>query len=61
MASPWRRYTRALPRLFLLHKPVDVLVTNRDPQGRRTVFDLDALNPPQWGTDTPACDECGPA
>jgi 23S rRNA pseudouridine2605 synthase len=26
---------RAVPRLFLLHKPVDVLVTNRDPQGRR--------------------------
>jgi 23S rRNA pseudouridine2605 synthase len=45
--------TRAVPRLFLLHKPVDVLVTNHDPQGRRTVFDLDALNPPQWGKDRP--------
>jgi 23S rRNA pseudouridine2605 synthase len=45
--------TRAVPRLFLLHKPIDVLVTNRDPQGRRTVFDLDALNPPQWGKDRP--------
>lgn len=45
--------TRAVPRLFLLHKPIDVLVTNRDPQGRRTVFDLDALNPPQWGKDKP--------
>jgi 23S rRNA pseudouridine2605 synthase len=44
---------RAVPRLFLLHKPVDVLVTNRDPQGRRTVFELDALNPPQWGKDKP--------
>lgn len=44
---------RAVPRLFLLHKPVDVLVTNRDPQGRRTVFDLDALNPPLWSRDRP--------
>jgi 23S rRNA pseudouridine2605 synthase len=44
---------RAVPRLFLLNKPVDVLVTNRDPQGRRTVFELDALNPPQWGKDKP--------
>jgi 23S rRNA pseudouridine2605 synthase len=45
--------TRAVPRLFLLHKPVDVLVTNRDPQGRRTVFELDALKPPHWGKDKP--------
>lgn len=45
--------TRAAPRLFLLHKPIDVLVTNRDPQGRRTVLELDALNPPQWGKDKP--------
>lgn len=45
--------TRALPRLFLLHKPVDVLVTNRDPQGRTTVFDLPALNAPLWGNDRP--------
>jgi 23S rRNA pseudouridine2605 synthase len=44
---------RSAPRLFLLHKPIDVLVTNRDPQGRRTVFELDALNPPQWGKDKP--------
>jgi 23S rRNA pseudouridine2605 synthase len=44
---------RAVPRLFLLHKPLDVLVTNRDPQGRKTVFDLDVLNPPHWGPDKP--------
>lgn len=37
---------RPLPRLFLLHKPVDVLVTQRDPQGRRTVYDLQALKKP---------------
>lgn len=45
--------TRALPRLFLLHKPLDVLVTHRDPQGRPTVFDLPALTPPLWGADLP--------
>ena len=36
----------ALPRLFLLHKPLDVLVTNRDHQNRPTVFELPALNAP---------------
>lgn len=36
-----------LPRLFLLHKPLDVLVTQRDPQGRRTVYDLPALKAPR--------------
>ena len=45
--------TRTLPRLFLLHKPLDVLVTNRDPQGRATVFEMPCLNPPQWGADMP--------
>jgi 23S rRNA pseudouridine2605 synthase len=35
--------SRDLPRLFLLHKPVDVLVTNRDQQGRTTVFELPTL------------------
>ena len=45
--------TRALPRLFLLHKPVDILVTNHDPQGRPTVFEMPALNPPLWGPNMP--------
>jgi 23S rRNA pseudouridine2605 synthase len=36
-----------LPRLFMLHKPLDVLVTQRDPQGRRTVYDLPALKNPK--------------
>ncbi len=35
--------TKPLPRLFRLHKPLDVLVTNYDSQGRKTVFELDAL------------------
>jgi 23S rRNA pseudouridine2605 synthase len=38
--------TKPLPRLFLLHKPVDVLVTNRDHKNRRTIFDLDEMNRP---------------
>ena len=34
---------RQLPRLFLLHKPLDVLVTNRDHKGRPTIFELPVL------------------
>jgi 23S rRNA pseudouridine2605 synthase len=45
--------SRALPRLFLLHKPIDVLVTNRDPQGRKTIYELTVLMPPLWGRDKP--------
>jgi 23S rRNA pseudouridine2605 synthase len=45
--------TRPLPRLFMLHKPVDVLVTHRDHKGRRTIFDLDALKPPRWTAAMP--------
>jgi 23S rRNA pseudouridine2605 synthase len=41
--KPVAPQTRALPRLFLLNKPLDVLVTNRDPQGRPTVFELPVL------------------
>jgi 23S rRNA pseudouridine2605 synthase len=36
----------ALPRLFLLNKPVDYLVTNRDHQNRPTIFDLPAMLAP---------------
>ncbi len=46
--SPVAPETRPLPRLFLLNKPVDVLVTHRDHKNRRTIFDLPVLNPPQW-------------
>jgi 23S rRNA pseudouridine2605 synthase len=45
--------TRSQPRLFLLHKPLDILVTAFDKQGRPTIYDLDALKPPQWGPSMP--------
>ncbi|MCA0432735.1 MAG: rRNA pseudouridine synthase [Proteobacteria bacterium] len=45
--------TRDLPQLFLMNKPLDVLVTHRDPQGRPTVFDLPALLPPKWDKSKP--------
>ena len=35
-----------LPRLFLLNKPLDVLVTNRDHQNRATIYELPALTQP---------------
>jgi 23S rRNA pseudouridine2605 synthase len=35
--------TRSQPRLFRLNKPLDFLVTHRDPKGRPTIFDLEAL------------------
>jgi 23S rRNA pseudouridine2605 synthase len=41
--KPVAPQTRSQPRLYLLHKPLDILVTERDPQGRPTVFDLPAL------------------
>ncbi len=42
-----------LPRLFMLHKPLHHLVTTYDPQGRRTIYDLPSLNPPQWDASRP--------
>ncbi len=44
---------RSLPRLFLLNKPVDFLVTRVDPQGRKTIFDLPSLQPPRWPRSHP--------
>jgi 23S rRNA pseudouridine2605 synthase len=38
--------TKPLPRLFVLNKPLDVLVTHRDHKGRRTIFDLTSMNVP---------------
>ncbi|MBG1230961.1 pseudouridine synthase [Aestuariivirga litoralis] len=37
---------RDLPRVFLLNKPLDVLVTTRDHKGRAMVFDLPAFQKP---------------
>ncbi len=42
--------TRPLPRLFMLNKPVDVLVTNSDPRGRATILIFRRCSP-----------RCGPA
>jgi 23S rRNA pseudouridine2605 synthase len=44
---------RSQPRLFMLNKPLDVLVTAKDKQGRRTIYDLPCLLPPQWGKEMP--------
>lgn len=45
--------TRPVPRLFMLHKPVNVLSTTYDSQGRMTLFELPALNPPLWKNSMP--------
>ncbi len=45
--------TRPLPRLFMLNKPLDILVTHRDHKGRPTIFDLPALKPPKWSPVMP--------
>ena len=45
--------TKPLPRLFLLNKPIDILVTHRDHKNRPTIFDLPALKPPQWPASMP--------
>lgn len=42
-----------LPRLFMLYKPVDFLVTASDSQGRKTIYDLPALTPPLWKSTMP--------
>jgi 23S rRNA pseudouridine2605 synthase len=36
--------TRSQPRLYALNKPLDVLVTAHDGEGRMTIYDLPALN-----------------
>jgi 23S rRNA pseudouridine2605 synthase len=45
--------TKPLPRLFMLNKPADVLVTHRDHKNRKTIFDLACLNPPLWPSSNP--------
>lgn len=40
--------TKPLPRLFMLHKPLDVLVTTFDAEGRPTIYELPELSAPKW-------------
>jgi len=51
--KPVSAETRALPRLFILHKPVDVLCTTFDKEGRKTIFDLPALKSAAKREDVP--------
>ena len=51
--APVAPATKPLPRLFMLNKPLDVLVTHRDHKGRMTIFDLNALKPPRWPAAMP--------
>jgi 23S rRNA pseudouridine2605 synthase len=51
--KPLSPATRSQPRLFMLHKPLDILVTAFDKQGRPTIYDLPALKPPLWGPSMP--------
>lgn len=43
--KPVSAATKALPRLYMLHKPLDFLCTTYDSQGRPTIFDLPSLKP----------------
>ncbi len=45
--------TRPLPRLFMLNKPLDVLVTTYDSQGRAIVYDLPCFDPKNYRTPLP--------
>ncbi len=45
--------TRNIPRLFLLNKPLDVLVSAKDPQGRPTIYDLPALQESRYKKSLP--------
>lgn len=42
-----------MPRLFRLNKPLDVLCTTYDSQGRMTIFELPVLSPPKWKASYP--------
>jgi 23S rRNA pseudouridine2605 synthase len=45
--------TKPRTRLFMMYKPLDVLVTTFDKEGRQTIYELPALNPPQWDETRP--------
>lgn len=44
--KPLSPATKELPRLFMLYKPLDTLVTNHDKQGRDIIFDLPVFRQP---------------
>lgn len=45
--------TRKLPRLFILNKPLDILVSASDPQGRPTIYDLPVLQASRYKKSLP--------
>lgn len=45
--------TKPIPRIFMLHKPVDYLVTTYDSQGRKTIYEMPVLTPPLWNASMP--------
>jgi 16S rRNA U516 pseudouridylate synthase RsuA-like enzyme len=45
--------TKPLPRLFMLNKPNDMLVTHRDHKGSRRSSIFPALKPPLWKASMP--------
>ncbi|MBL8790618.1 MAG: rRNA pseudouridine synthase [Rhizobiales bacterium] len=51
--KPLSPATRSQPRLFLLYKPLDFLVTAFDKQGRPNIYDLPNLKPPRWDKSKP--------
>ncbi len=45
--------TRSRPRLFILHKPLHVLCTTYDAEGRAILFDMPCLNTPEFKASVP--------
>jgi 23S rRNA pseudouridine2605 synthase len=45
--------TRNIPRLFILNKPLDYLVSAKDPQGRPTIYDLPVLQESRYKKSLP--------
>jgi len=44
---------RDMPRLFILHKPLHVLCTTYDSEGRAILFDMPCLNTPEFKSSVP--------
>ncbi len=45
--------TRSIPQLYMLNKPLDVLVTAKDSEGRPIIYDLPALKPSNYRKPLP--------